>query len=104
LNASARGIPLCAAAGSGYRSVAYTYNDTVIFSEYATDVARAMRASHEPSLSLTPGFSGRKYIAPGGYTHLSLNVFPALNHLILLIRHKLQELLVLRRPLLSRFE
>ena len=34
-----------AAVASGARAIAYTYNDPVIFLEYAVDVARAARAA-----------------------------------------------------------
>jgi len=40
----------------GCRSVAYTYNDPVIFHEYAIDVARACRAHDIQSVAVTAGY------------------------------------------------
>ncbi len=40
----------------GARSVAYTYNDPVIFLEYAVDVARACRAAGVKSVAVTAGY------------------------------------------------
>ena len=40
----------------GCRSVAYTYNDPVIFHEYAIDVARACRARGIKSVAVTAGY------------------------------------------------
>ena len=40
----------------GYRSVAYTYNDPVIFLEYAVDVARACRARGIKSVAVSAGY------------------------------------------------
>jgi pyruvate formate lyase activating enzyme len=48
-----------AAAELGARSVAYTYNDPVIFMEYAIDVAKACRQRDINSVAVTAG-----YIAP----------------------------------------
>jgi pyruvate formate lyase activating enzyme len=48
-----------AAARAGCRAVAYTYNDPVIFLEYAVDVARACRARGIRNIAVTAG-----YIAP----------------------------------------
>ncbi len=48
-----------AAARLGCRSVAFTYNDPVIFLEYAIDVAQACRAKGLKSVAVTAG-----YIAP----------------------------------------
>jgi pyruvate formate lyase activating enzyme len=45
-----------AAAASGARSVAYTYNDPVIFAEYAIDVAEACRARGIANVAVTNGF------------------------------------------------
>ena len=45
-----------AAVGSGCRSVAYTYNDPVIFLEYAVDVARACRARGIGNVAVTAGY------------------------------------------------
>ena len=40
----------------GCRSVAYTYNDPVIFMEYAIDVAKACRAAGIKSVAVTAGY------------------------------------------------
>ena len=48
-----------AAAASGCRSVAFTYNDPVIFLEYAVDVAQACRARGVRTVAVSAG-----YIAP----------------------------------------
>jgi pyruvate formate lyase activating enzyme len=45
-----------AAADAGCRSVAYTYNDPVIFAEYAMDVADACRARGVQSVAVTAGY------------------------------------------------
>ena len=45
-----------AAAKLGCRSVAYTYNDPVIFLEYAVDVARACRAGGIKSVAVSAGY------------------------------------------------
>lgn len=45
-----------AAADSGCRSVAYTYNDPVIFLEYAVEVAAACRARGIASVAVTAGY------------------------------------------------
>ncbi|MEO5338892.1 MAG: AmmeMemoRadiSam system radical SAM enzyme [Magnetococcus sp. MYC-9] len=45
-----------AAVRSGCRSVAYTYNDPVIFLEYAVDVAQACRAQGIRSVAVTAGY------------------------------------------------
>jgi pyruvate formate lyase activating enzyme len=45
-----------AAAESGARSVAFTYNDPVIFLEYAVDVARACRARGIKTVAVTAGY------------------------------------------------
>jgi len=49
-----------AAAESGCRSVAYTYNDPVIFAEYAIDTARACHERGVENVAVTAG-----YISPG---------------------------------------
>jgi AmmeMemoRadiSam system radical SAM enzyme len=49
-----------AALESGSRSVAYTYNDPVIFAEYAIDTARACREAGVSNVAVTAG-----YISPG---------------------------------------
>jgi pyruvate formate lyase activating enzyme len=45
-----------AAAATGCRSVAYTYNDPVIFLEYAVDTARACRERGVKSVAVTAGY------------------------------------------------
>jgi pyruvate formate lyase activating enzyme len=45
-----------AAVRSGCRSVAYTYNDPVIFLEYAVDVAQACRARGVKSVAVSAGY------------------------------------------------
>jgi pyruvate formate lyase activating enzyme len=45
-----------AAVDLGCRSVAYTYNDPVIFHEYAIDVARACREAGVKSVAVTAGY------------------------------------------------
>ena len=45
-----------AAVEMGCRSVAYTYNDPVIFHEYAIDVARACRERGIQSVAVTAGY------------------------------------------------
>jgi len=45
-----------AAVGSGARSVAFTYNDPVIFAEYAIDTARACRARGVHTVAVTAGY------------------------------------------------
>ena len=45
-----------AARGLGCRSVAFTYNDPVIFAEYALDVARACRSWGVKTVAVTAGY------------------------------------------------
>ncbi|MGZ8982042.1 MAG: AmmeMemoRadiSam system radical SAM enzyme, partial [Burkholderiaceae bacterium] len=45
-----------AAAASGCRSVAFTYNDPVIFAEYAIDTARACHAGGVKTVAVTAGY------------------------------------------------
>lgn len=45
-----------AAESLGCRSVAFTYNDPVIFLEYAVDVARACRAHNVKTVAVTAGY------------------------------------------------
>jgi pyruvate formate lyase activating enzyme len=47
-----------AALASGARSVAFTYNDPVIFLEYAVDVAKACRAVGVKTVAVTAGYIG----------------------------------------------
>jgi pyruvate formate lyase activating enzyme len=46
------------AVARGARSIAYTYNDPVIFLEYAVDVARAARARGVKNVAVTAGYIG----------------------------------------------
>jgi pyruvate formate lyase activating enzyme len=45
-----------AAAATGCRSVAFTYNDPVIFAEYAIDTARACHAAGVKTVAVTAGY------------------------------------------------
>jgi pyruvate formate lyase activating enzyme len=54
-----------AAVASGARAIAYTYNDPVIFLEYAVDVARAARERGLRNVAVTAG-----YVAPGAREEL----------------------------------
>jgi len=45
-----------AAVGSGCRSVAFTYNDPVVFAEYAIDVAEACRARSVKTVAVSAGY------------------------------------------------
>jgi pyruvate formate lyase activating enzyme len=54
-----------AAVACGARSIAYTYNDPVIFLEYAVDVARAARERGLMNVAVTAG-----YVAPGAREEL----------------------------------
>jgi pyruvate formate lyase activating enzyme len=54
-SASPEGIAEAAAA-SGSRSVAFTYNDPVIFAEYAIDVAHACREAGVLTVAVTAGY------------------------------------------------
>ena len=56
---------VAAAISGGARSIAYTYNDPVIFLEYAVDVARAARARGVRNVAVTAG-----YIAPAAREEL----------------------------------
>jgi len=47
---------VAAAARSGSHSIAYTYNDPVIFLEYAVDVAAAARAAGVKNVAVTAGY------------------------------------------------
>jgi pyruvate formate lyase activating enzyme len=49
-----------AAADTGCKSVAYTYNDPVIFLEYAVDVATACRARGIKNVAVTAGYIGKE--------------------------------------------
>ncbi|MDO8107860.1 AmmeMemoRadiSam system radical SAM enzyme [Isoptericola sp. b441] len=53
------------ASATGARSVAFTYNDPVIFTEYAVDVAHACRARGLASVAVTAG-----YVNPEGRSDL----------------------------------
>ncbi len=58
-----------AAAASGSRSVAFTYNDPVIFMEYAIDVARACHARDIKTVAVTAG-----YVSPGAREELFAHI------------------------------
>jgi pyruvate formate lyase activating enzyme len=49
-----------AAVDSGCKSVAYTYNDPVIFLEYAVDVSKACRERGIKNVAVTAGYIGRE--------------------------------------------
>jgi len=49
-----------AAADTGCKSVAYTYNDPVIFLEYAVDVSKACRARGIKNVAVTAGYIGEE--------------------------------------------
>jgi pyruvate formate lyase activating enzyme len=49
-----------AARATGSRAIAYTYNDPVIFLEYAVDVARAARAQDIKNVAVTAGYISEK--------------------------------------------
>jgi pyruvate formate lyase activating enzyme len=49
-----------AARDAGCASVAFTYNDPVIFAEYALDVAAACRAHEVKTVAVTAGYIGRE--------------------------------------------
>ncbi|KUJ85498.1 radical SAM protein [Ruegeria marisrubri] len=49
-----------AAIAAGARSIAYTYNDPVIFLEYAVDVARIARERGLKNVAVTAGYIGRE--------------------------------------------
>jgi pyruvate formate lyase activating enzyme len=59
-----------AAMTHGCRSVAFTYNDPVIFAEYAIDVAAACRAVGVASVAVTAGYV---HAAPGNVFFNSMN-------------------------------
>ncbi len=45
-----------AASANGCRSVAFTYNDPIVWTEYAADVARACRAAGIKTIAVTSGY------------------------------------------------
>jgi len=49
-----------AAKAAGCRSIAFTYNDPVIFAEYAVDCAEAARAEGLASVAVTAGYIGER--------------------------------------------
>ncbi len=49
-----------AAVQSGCRSLAFTYNDPVIFAEYAIDCAKAARARNLKTVAVTAGYIGEE--------------------------------------------
>ncbi len=56
MDSAGPGTLAAAAASLGCRSVAYTYNDPVIFMEYAIDVAQACREHGIKSVAVTAGY------------------------------------------------
>ncbi len=68
-----------AAAGHGCRSVAFTYNDPVIFAEYAIDVAEACRARGIATVAVTAGYIGadarREFFATMDAANVDLKAF-----------------------------
>ena len=68
-----------AAARSGCRSVAYTYNDPVIFLEYAVDVAKACRARGVKNVAVSAGYIGeeprREFFAQMDAANIDLKAF-----------------------------
>ncbi|MBI2391649.1 MAG: AmmeMemoRadiSam system radical SAM enzyme [Deltaproteobacteria bacterium] len=68
-----------AAKEMGCRSVAYTYNDPVIFLEYAVDVAKACRAVGVKNVAVTAGYIGaearREFYAHMDAANIDLKAF-----------------------------
>ncbi len=68
-----------AAIATGARSVAYTYNDPVIFLEYALEVAQACRARDVRSVAVTAGYvsppAGREFFAGMDAANVDLKAF-----------------------------
>lgn len=68
-----------AALTHGARSVAFTYNDPVIFLEYAVDVARACRARDIETVAVTAGYvqpeARRDFFAPMRAANVDLKAF-----------------------------
>ncbi|MBW2270384.1 MAG: AmmeMemoRadiSam system radical SAM enzyme [Deltaproteobacteria bacterium] len=69
----------CAARALGCRSVAYTYNDPVIFLEYAVDTAEACRAQGIRSVAVTAGYicsePRRRFFAAMDAVNVDLKAF-----------------------------
>jgi pyruvate formate lyase activating enzyme len=68
-----------AAVRAGARSVAFTYNDPVIFAEYAIDTAQACRARGLASVAVTAGYIGesarREFFAACDAVNVDLKAF-----------------------------
>src|SRR3712207_3616125 len=68
-----------AAARNGCRSVAYTYNDPVVFLEYAVDVARACRARGVRNVAVSAGYvapeARREFFASMDAANIDLKAF-----------------------------
>jgi pyruvate formate lyase activating enzyme len=68
-----------AARALGCRSVAYTYNDPIIFLEYAVDTARACRAAGIRSVAVTAGYvcpeARRDFFAEMDAANIDLKAF-----------------------------
>jgi pyruvate formate lyase activating enzyme len=64
---------------AGAQSVAFTYNDPVIFAEYAMDVADACRARGVKTVAVTAGYispePGREFFAKMDATNIDLKAF-----------------------------
>jgi pyruvate formate lyase activating enzyme len=60
MDAASPGAIARAAAAAGCRSVAFTYNDPVIFAEYAIDTAKACRAAGIRTVAVTAGYIGEQ--------------------------------------------
>ena len=68
-----------AAYGSGCVSVAYTYNDPVIFAEYAIDVAQACRQQNIKNVVVSAGYissqAREEFFAPMDAANIDLKAF-----------------------------
>lgn len=64
---------------TGSRAIAYTYNDPVIFLEYAVDVARAARAQDIKNVAVTAGYISEKareeFFSPMDAANIDLKAF-----------------------------
>ena len=79
MDAATPGAIARAAAESGCRSVAFTYNDPVIFAEYAMDVADACHAAGILTVAVTAGYISpeprREFYAKMDAANVDLKVF-----------------------------
>ncbi|WP_210266997.1 hypothetical protein [Methylocystis silviterrae] len=64
---------------SGSSAIAYTYNDPVIFLEYAVDVARVARAQDIKNVAVTSGYNSEKareeFLSPVDAANIDLKAF-----------------------------